>query len=294
MTKAKVEDMNNQLIAINNSITELNSTFSTRIDALEQKLSTDIHDIRQKIETDICLLRTDVDTIRTTVDENQNSVEFNHKKLEDELLSLQEINQARDLKDVMVDEKVEEIGTLKSKIVKLEKALHAGLQHNRKYNLEIDGIPLEVDDDHLEAAAINIIKSIGVPYTSDDIEIIHRLPSKKPNQSKPTIIKFKNRKTVELALKNKSALKDLHSLGLKDFIPGINDDTRIFLRASLCPYYSNLAYNCRLLKKHNLIAKALTCDDGSVKIVTFQGNFIKIIHESDLTSKFQNFDFSFN
>ena len=108
MTKAKVEDMNNQLIAINNSITELNSTFSTRIDALEQKLSTDIHDIRQKIETDICLLRTDVDTIRTTVNENQNSVEFNHNKLDDELLSLQEINQARDLKDVMVDEKVEE------------------------------------------------------------------------------------------------------------------------------------------------------------------------------------------
>ena len=46
MTKAKVEDMNNQLIAINNSITELNSTFSTRIDALEQKLSTDIQDIK--------------------------------------------------------------------------------------------------------------------------------------------------------------------------------------------------------------------------------------------------------
>ena len=57
MTKAKVEDMNNQLIAINNSITELNSTFSTRIDALEQKLSTDIHDIRQTSNLEVGLAR---------------------------------------------------------------------------------------------------------------------------------------------------------------------------------------------------------------------------------------------
>ena len=62
----------------------------------------------------------------------------------------------------------------------------------------------------------------------------------------------------------------------------------------MSPYFSNLAYNCRLLKKGNLISKVITEDNGTLKIVTLNNEFIKIKHETDLTSRFRRFEFKFD
>ena len=126
------------------------------------------------------------------------------------------------------------------------------------------------------------------PY---DIDHVHRLPSNRPGP-KPTIVRFISRKTVRLIHENKYKLKDLKDLEID--IPGITDDSRIFMNASQCPYYKTLAFNCRLLKRKGLISSLYTGKDGRISIKTLEGNNIKVMHEFDLTKTFPQFeDFNF-
>ena len=119
---------------------------------------------------------------------------------------------------------------------------------------------------------------------------MHRLPSK--GVIKPTIIKFVSRKTAESACRNKHKLKHLRSLNLQ--IDGLREDSAIYIRPSLSPYYKKLAYNCRLLKRNKFIESTFTNDDGSIKIKTLQGRYVKIYHQQDLSSRFQDFTFYFD
>ena len=133
---------------------------------------------------------------------------------------------------------------------------------------------------------------MGVKCESSDIEAIHRLPGKN-EANKPTIVKFASRKTVVAVFKNKSKLKNLESLNVE--IDGLNNDINIYIRPNLSPYFKTLAYNCRLLKRNNLIERVLTEDDGTLKIKTLHDGYCKIMHESELTKRFpmfRNFKFT--
>ena len=158
--------------------------------------------------------------------------------------------------------------------------------------MEIDGIPAAVGDDpvQLKAAALNLFNGINIDCIPNDIQAIHRLPSK--FSPKPTIIRFTHRSTVENIFKNKNKLKHLNTLNLD--INGLEKDSKIFIRPSMCPYFKSLAYNRRILKRNNLIARVITEDDGSLKIKTLQDSYLKITHEKDLLDKFPQFSlFSF-
>ena len=183
------------------------------------------------------------------------------------------------------------------RVVSLEKSTHSGLQHNRKWNLEIDGIPSNIGDDpkELEVAAIKIIEAINVPVSPDEIDAIHRLPARRniPHGSIPppksTIIRFKSRKVVEAINLNKKKLKNIGELDIK--ITGLNNDSRIFIRPSLCPYYSNLAYNCRVLKRNKVITSVNVTEEGKIIIKERLGDDgIKVNHESVLLSYFPDFE----
>ena len=123
-----------------------------------------------------------------------------------------------------------------------------------------------------------------------EIDKVHRLPSKQ--SPKPTIIQFMTRKTVERLHANKTKLKDLNDLDFE--IPWLNQESRIYIRPSLSPYFSNLAYNCRLLKKSNLVSRSKTSNSGKLSVQKIDGSFIKIEHETDLTKNFPAFSSRFN
>ena len=135
------------------------------------------------------------------------------------------------------DLKAENIN-LKSRIVNLEKSSFCDSQHSRRGTIEIDGIPHNVGEEpeKLEGAVIKILKSIDVSCNQDDIEAVHRLPSK--GAIKPTIIKFLSRKTAESPYRNKHKLKHLRSLNLQ--IDGLRDDSAIYIRPRLSPYYKKI------------------------------------------------------
>ncbi len=131
-----------------------------------------------------------------------------------------------------------EIQSLKHKLINLEKSSHGGLQHTRGWNIEIDGIPSEVGDERndLEVAVISLVRGIGVEILESDIEACHRLPSR--TEEKATIVRFHSRKVVHSIHDNKNKLKNLGDLGIN--IVGLEANSRIFIRASQCPYQKTI------------------------------------------------------
>ena len=122
------------------------------------------------------------------------------------------------------------------------------------------------------------------------MEYCHRLTAK--STDKTTIVRFHRRKIFDKINKNKNKLKNLASLGI-DMV-GLSPNSRIFIRASQCSYQKNLAVNCRVLKRAGLIFSTSVSDDGKTRIKTLNDEYHKILHESDLTSLFPEFDgFSF-
>ena len=84
------------------------------------------------------------------------------------------------MKDALLEDKIHELNT---KHDDLE-------QYTRKYNLEIDGIPL-VHGEDLEDIVIKLARSIDADVGPEDIDIIHRF-KKGHRQPNPTIVRFNN------------------------------------------------------------------------------------------------------
>ena len=159
-------------------------------------------------------------------------------------------------------------------------------QHRRKVNLEIDGIPASVEQDQLKGLAVEIFQHAGIrQVTVDNIEVIHRLPSKQVPHTK--ILKAK-RDLMETVVEWKKAIRDVGHMNM-----GYGNAVKFYVNATLCPAYKNLAYNCRLLKKKGKILSTWS-NDGKIKI-KLNNNQVKLLtHEYDLFKLFPDFgEFSF-
>ena len=104
------------------------------------------------------------------------------------------------LKDVIIKDLQVENQRLRSRIINLEKKVisleensNSLEQYGRRNNLEITGIPDDVDDQKLEEKVIEILDKIDVNVSSKDVEACHRI-GKSKNSSKTTIVRFVNRK----------------------------------------------------------------------------------------------------
>lgn len=264
--------VNNNHAQLSEKIDQLNH----RIDESNKSITAEIHNLEGRVFSEIQKLQ-DVQV------QQAQAINFNKTTVDGEIGVLrQELKAQREL-----------IKEREDQIVRLERACHSGLQHNRGWNVEIDGIPSNIgeDPDQLEKTVLHICNKINVMADQYDIDTVHRLPSER--SPKPTIVRFMSRKIVRDLHQNKSKLKNLDELDLD--IPGINANSKIFIQASQSPYVKNLAYNCRLLKRNNLIAQVITGKDGRLTIKTLDGNYIKISHEQDLKDNFPRFgNFSFN
>ena len=143
-----------------------------------------------------------------------------------------------------------------------------------------------VEQNQLKGFVVKMFQHAGVrPVNVDNIEVIHRLPSKQISQT--TIFKAK-RDFIEDVVDKKKAIRDV---GHKNM--GYGYDVKFYVNANLCPAYKNLAYNCRLLKKKGKIL-SMWSNDGKIK-VKLNNNQVKLVtHEFDLFKLFPDFgEFSF-
>ncbi len=270
-----VKSLGDNLNAKIDGLSVRTETLSARVEEVNTSIREDLRSIEKSLGDDVKILKNENSTIRESIGNEKTYVDEKIHSLETELLKAR----------ILMEKQA-------TKFVSLEKSCHRQHQHGRGWNVEIDGIPANVGDEphQLQTAVLEIAHKINVDIEDYEIDTVHRLPSK--TSPKPVIVRFVTRETVRAIHQNKNKLKDLDDLNLE--IAGLNSESRIFIRPSLSPYYNNLAYNCRVLKRKKLIQRVMTGNDGRLSIRLHDDSFVKIHHESDLLKTFPDFEqFSF-
>ena len=105
-------------------------------------------------------------------------------------------------------------------------------------------------------------------------------------KDRKVIVRVTNRRIIEsLMLKRKSIHTVIEEIG---FPPG----TEIYLNDNLCPYYRDLWFKARKLKKAKIV-QFVWSSNGIVKVRrNITSPIIKVTHLVDLTSNFNDFDFN--
>ena len=173
----------------------------------------------------------------------------------------------------------EKVSNLENKVTSLEINQNMLEQYGRRNNIEVSGIPDSVEDNCLEEKVISVFTSIGIDVKSNDIEASHRT-GKSRNSPKKAIVHFNNRKFAKQALCNRKKLKstDKSTLGLT------NDG---FINENLTPVNNRITYNCRKLKRQNLISKTYTVN-GTVHVISNnikRGKPVKVLHMRRIRSE---------
>ena len=191
-----------------------------------------------------------------------------------------------------------EISSLKKEIDEKDKLLHEVekdvidvQQYIRRNNVEICGIPDEVDDNNLENKVIEIAKIIDVNIDIKDIEACHRLKSRYNSKGpKRTIVRFINRKNCDNLHKNKKKLKDNNDV--KNKLKSIGIANNVFINNNLCPYNKMLWGKCKRLLDANMISRFWVFNGSIYFAISDDDSGIKIDHLRKLQSHFPNFDFN--
>ena len=108
------------------------------------------------------------------------------------------------IKDLQVQNRRlrKKINNLEKKVISLQENSNSLEQYNRSNNLEITGIPGNVEDQNLEKKIIEILDKIDINASSQYTEVCHHI-GKLKNFSKTTIVRFVNGKHAKKALVNK-------------------------------------------------------------------------------------------
>ena len=202
-------------------------------------------------------------------------------------------NDINEIRNVIIKRLIDENKILRSRVALLEertiekeREVNSMAQHSRKVNLEIDGIPASVEQDQLKGFAVEMFQHAGIRTVHvDNIEVIHRLPSK---QVPHTTILMAKRDLIEKVVERKKAIRDVRHMNM-----GYGNAVKFHVNANLCPAYKNLANNCRLLKQKGKILSTWS-NDGKIKIKLTNNQVKLLTHEYDLLKLFPDFgEFSF-
>ena len=99
-------------------------------------------------------------------------------------------------------------------------------------------------EENLPKIIVNIVNKLGVSLTADNIEAVHRLPSRVNKLNAPIIVELSSRKKCEEILSKKMSVvtnQDIYGSGY--------DNKKIFINQSLSPFYKNLLYRAKVLSR---------------------------------------------
>ena len=281
-----METVSKSLNTIETSLGSMNTSLTTKIEEGNSKLADDFKRLENTLNSEVNNLKVADDEIRNElraqkIDTDQKLGEF--RVAMDDLANRIPDQGELDAANVVIKDQA-------ARILSLEKQCHRGLQHGRGWNVEIDGIPKEVGDDpeNLRHAVLELFSAFYISVQDIDIETIHRLPSR--YSPKPVIVRFISRESVREIHHKKSRLKNLSERIGDIEMDGLTEDSKIFIRASQCAYYRNLAFNCRVLKRKGMVSSVKVGDDGKVSIKLLDITLVKVSHETTLLKHFPNFD----
>ena len=172
---------------------------NTRLSDMKQ----DLVDFRN--DFNLCL-----SCLKNSIDQKFNNINSQLYQIEGNILKniTDVVNESiMSIKDSIIDALKEEnmkfqsrVEQLEDKILRMEIAKNNHDQYTRRNNIEIQGIPARVKDEHLENKVIDIFRCLKISIDPSDIEDCHRLGNSTP---KNTIDRFVNRKFGKKVLEGK-------------------------------------------------------------------------------------------
>ena len=167
-------DFNLSLSCLKNSIDQKFSNINSRLDQIEDNIQINITDVVN--ESIISIKDSTIDALK----EENMKLKFRVQQLED-------------------------------KILRTEIAKNNHYQYTRCNNIEMQGIPATVKDEHLQNKVIDIFRCLKINIDPSDIEDCHRLGNSTP---KNTLVCFVNRKFCKKALEVKFELQKINNAEL--------------------------------------------------------------------------------
>ena len=244
--------------------------------------------MQKKLPISNNLLQADQDTQETQVINNSNnnnlsqqSTSSNHElQLNQNIINKSSKSSES---DTLVNDLTELVNNLKYRLHSVEVKLYEAEvrinkfeQYTRRENLEISGIPDNINQDQLENTVLRILESIGVQTDSYHISACHRLSRNKKQQSANTIIRFTDRKIIYDIFSKK---KNLKVSPMKDEL-----GSDLYITENLSPEFKNIFETCKYLKRKNVIHSCWTYNGNvNIKISDYEGEKpIKIFHYNDI------------
>lgn len=164
-------------------------------------------------------------------------------------------------------------------IEELKDELHEFQQHYRNSYLEIHNLPEVGGEDKkvLEKHVIKIAAISGVELKEDDIEEVHRIPTKNRDKIKPVIVHLSSRK------KRNAILSELKKVKLtQDTVINNKNNSRVYVNESLTKYNKELLFECKR-KAMEINYKYVWTAEGKILMrAEERGRVIRIKTLSDL------------
>ena len=196
-------------------------------------------------------------------------------------------DEVMNIKDSLIAKLQTENSNLKSRLYDIEKEFAKNQNHQRRNNLVISGIPVEVEAEDLEPTVTSILSALDITVTRNDINGIRRLRSyNEAMDNKITIVSFTNRRVAEEALANRKKLMEVDMEQIE--LPA---DTEIYIKENVCPYTQTLGWKCRLLKNKKKIHSTWLTKGTVFLRLTANSDPIKIEHSDDILDLLPTFIF---
>ena len=250
----------------NNLQNFVNSEVLGRVDRTEKKVE---EFVNQKIQEFVNFKKEVEDTMVAAEKHSaplvtQEVVDKQIKQLKDSLVA-RDFHSGQVVTQETMDERIkkltEENVQLSKQLYNLDTRILECEQYSRRESIIISGIPNCVHQNELEDVVLNILVELGINVISKDISAIHRLG--KPNSRYPTrvIVRFINRKIVDLCFSRKGQLSTLKNT----------------LKMNLRFYESLASLNQEALKISEKLEK-----DGLINKFYLRNGFVKIVvNEND-------------
>lgn len=180
--------------------------------------------------------------IKKELKEFEKSMNFNSNKLDDVLEKLNDME--CDIKKINEKQNMLEAENenLKLKIKHLENSIDDIEQYSRNKNIQVDGIPVQKDE-NLREMIQELSKKIDVNIKKEDIDAIHRVPTRSTKNPEPIIVQFLTRQMKEdIIAKSRGSNLNTNDLGM-------NCSKTIYINDHLSKTKKQLMYEARQLKK---------------------------------------------
>lgn len=197
------------------------------------------------------------------------------EKYDDILTELKNERATNKLRDQKMLKLEQENADLRSELASISLRVNEMDQYSRNRNVEIHGIA-ERPQESLRDLMEELAKQIQIDTKPEEIDVIHRIPTRNPNKKKPVIVQFTTRTAREKWLQKRNT-----GLTSNNIISG-SDDTLIYINENLCEGKRKLAFEARTAKK-NLNYKYMWIKSATIFMKKDDGcPVIKVKSSSDI------------